>query len=188
MKTRTKKCKNCGNLFTPYTSLQKYCTESECIRVFVEETKAKEWKKKKAKKKEELMTVQDWIKIAQQTFNKYIRLRDKDKGCISCGKQLTSKFDAGHFYNANNHWAVRFDERNVHGQCVNCNQHKHGNLLEYRVRLMFRLGDGVEGLNQMYLLEMEAKKTRKYSIDELKNIVILYKQKIKDYEKKAEKP
>jgi hypothetical protein len=183
MKTRTKKCKNCGNLFTPYTSLQKFCTEPDCIRVLVEETKSKEWKKKKAKKKEELMTLSDWIKIAQQTFNKYIRLRDKDKGCISCGKPLTSKFDAGHFYNANNHWNVRFFESNVHGQCVTCNQHKHGNLIEYRKCLIERIGE-----DEFFWLEFYAKKTRKYSIDELKEIVILYKQKIKDYEKKAERP
>ena len=177
---RTKKCKHCKEEFLPYTSLQKYCTKEECVRVFVAEAKEKEWKKTKAKKKEELMTVQDWIKIAQQVFNKYIRERDKGKGCISCGKPLIGKFDAGHFYNANNHWAVRFDERNVHGQCVNCNQHKHGNLLEYRARLMFRLGDGMEGISHMYNLEMDAKKTRKYSIDELKNIVTLYKQKLKE--------
>ena len=179
MKTRTKKCKNCGNLFTPYTSLQKFCTESDCIRVLVEETKAKEWKKKKAKKKEELMTVQDWIKIAQQTFNKYIRLRDKDKGCISCGKPLTSKFDAGHYWSAGGHWSVRFDERNVHGQCVHCNQHKHGNITEYAERLPIRIG-----MIRFMELGVDARKTQKYSIDELKEIVSIYKAKIKDLEKK----
>ena len=178
-----KRCKNCKQPFTPIRStLEKYCQKDECIRVFVAEAKEKAWKKKKAIKKEELMTVQDYVKIAQQVFNKYIRLRDKDKGCISCGKQLVGKFDAGHFYNANNHWSVRFDERNVHGQCVNCNQHKHGNLLEYRVRLMSRLGYGMEGISHMYNLEMDARKTRKYTIEELKEIISTYKQKIKNLE------
>jgi len=182
MKTRTKKCKNCKQPFTPYTSLQKFCTESDCIRVLVEETKAKEWKKKKSKTKEELMTVQDWIKIAQQTFNKYIRLRDGGNDCISCQKQPLKR-NAGHFYNANNHWNLRFNEDNVHLQCEHCNTFLSGNLLEYRGHLITKIG-----VERFGALESEAKKIRKYSIDELKNIVILYKQKIKDYEKKAERP
>jgi hypothetical protein len=183
MKTRTKKCKNCGNQFTPYTSLQKFCTESDCIRVLVEETKAKEWKKKKAQKKEELMSLQDHIKIAQQVFNKYINLRDKGKPCISCGKTITGRVNASHYFNANNHWAVRFDEDNVHSSCITCNQYLSGNLIEYGQRLVVKIGQ-----ERYERLCAEAKKTRKYSIDELKEIVILYKQKIKDYEKKAERP
>jgi hypothetical protein len=79
MKTRTKNCKNCKEEFTPYTTLQKYCTKSECIGVFVAETKAKKWAKDKREKKAELMTVTDWVKIAQTAFNAFIRERDKDK-------------------------------------------------------------------------------------------------------------
>lgn len=174
-----KKCKNCREPFTPIRStLERYCQKDECLRVFVTETKEKEWKKRKAKKKEELMTVQDYVKIAQQVFNKYIRLRDKEKGCISCGKPLTGKFDAGHYYNANNHWSVRFNEDNVHGQCVQCNQYKHGNLIEYTLRLPERIGqemfdDLIRRKNQ----------TRRYSVFELKVIILYYKQKIEKIEK-----
>lgn len=174
-----KKCKNCKEPFTPIrSSLEKFCQKDECLRVFVSEAKEKEWKKRKAKKKEELMTVQDYVKIAQQVFNKYIRLRDKDKGCISCGKPLKGKFDAGHFYNANNHWNLRFNELNVWGQCVECNQHKHGNLLMYHDRLFLLIGS-----DSMQYLNAEARKTRKYSIEELKEIIATYKQKIKEFEK-----
>lgn len=177
MKTRTKKCRNCSEQFTPYNSLQKYCTKEECVRVWVATEKEKAWKKTKAKKKEELMTLSDYVKIAQQVFNKYIRLRDKDKGCISCGKPLTGKFDAGHFFNANNHWSVRFDEDNVHGQCVECNRWKHGNLLNYKDGLIERIGHERINALSVYLRE-----TRKYSIDELKEIIATYKKKIKDLE------
>lgn len=171
---KTRKCKNCKDQFTPYNSLQKYCNKSECIRVFVAEAKSKEWKKKKAKIKKELLTIQDYVKLAQQVFNKYIRERDKGGKCISCNTLLVGKFDAGHFYNANNHWSVRFDEDNVNGQCVHCNQHKHGNLLEYRTNLIELIGEA-----KFNALESEAKKTRKYSIDELKEIISLYKSKLK---------
>lgn len=44
-----RKCKNCKDPFTPIRStLEKYCSKSECIRVFVEEAKAKDWAKRKA--------------------------------------------------------------------------------------------------------------------------------------------
>lgn len=174
-----KKCNSCREPFTPIRStLEKFCQKDECLRVFVAEAKEKEWKKRKAKKKEELMTLSDYVKIAQQVFNKYIRLRDKDKGCISCGKQLDKKHDAGHYFNANNHWAVRFHPDNVHGQCVECNQWKHGNLIEYRKGLLNRIGhDGLAWL------ESFATETRKYTIEELKEIIAIYKQKIKEFEK-----
>lgn len=176
MKTRTKKCKNCKQPFTPIRStLEKYCKESECVKVWVKTEKQKQWKKTKAEKKAELMTVQDYVKIAQQVFNKYIRLRDKDKGCISCGKPLIGKYDAGHFYNANNHYAVRFHPDNVHGQCVKCNQHDHGALIKYREGLIKRIGyDGFGWL------ESFANETRKFTIEELKEIISTYKEKIKN--------
>jgi hypothetical protein len=172
---KQKKCKNCKQPFTPIRStLEKYCKESECVRVWVAIEKEKAWKKTKAVKKAELMTVQDYIKIAQVTFNKYIRVRDKDYTCISCGKELGTKFDAGHYLNANNHWNVRFNELNVNGQCVYCNQHLHGNLIEYRKRLVDLIG-----LENVEWLEEVAKKTRKFTIEELKEIIETYKQKIK---------
>lgn len=175
---KQKKCKNCKQPFTPIRlTLEKYCKESECVRVWVAEEKDKQWKKTKSEKKAQLLTVQDWIKITQTTFNKYIRLNDLSLGnpCMSCRKPLVGKFDAGHFYNANNHWNLRFDERNVHSQCVACNQHKHGNLLEYRKQLEFYYGE-------RFLIELEkdARITRKFTVAELMEINELYKAKIKN--------
>ena len=174
---KEKKCKNCKELFKPYTSLQKYCTKEICLKVFIEQEKAKKWAKTKSKMKAELMTLQDWIKIAQTNFNTYIRERDKqlNNPCISCRKPLVAKYDAGHFFNANNHWNVRFDERNVHSQCVHCNRNLHGNLLEYRKQLEFYYG-----ITWLIELEKDAKKTRKFTIEEVKEINETYKRKIKE--------
>lgn len=169
------KCKNCKCQFEPVRFNQKYCLDAKCIEVWVSVEREKSWKKKKAKIKKELLTLSDYVKLAQQVFNKYIRERDKGGKCISCNTLLVGKFDAGHFYNANNHWSVRFDEDNVNGQCVHCNQHKHGNLLEYRANLIELIGEA-----KFNALELEAKKTRKYSIDELKEIISLYKSKLKE--------
>jgi len=170
-----KRCKSCREHFTPFNSLQKYCLKDECVKVFVAELKEKEWKKRKAKAKAELTTVQDYLKIAQQVFNTFIRKRDHGKPCISCGKKLVGKFDASHYYNANNHWNVRFDEMNVHGACVECNQWKHGNLIEYGIRL-----EKLIGPDEFSILREDAYKLRKFSIDELKGIIAEYKRKLKE--------
>jgi hypothetical protein len=172
------KCKNCKQPFEPIRFLQKYCLNEECVKVWVEYEKTKQWKKTKAKMKNDLLTIQDYIKLAQQTFNKYIRLRDKGNVCISCQK-MPKKENAGHFWNANNHWSVRFDERNVHLQCEHCNTYLSGNLINYRYYLISKIGK-----DEYEKLESEANKTRKFTIEQLKEIINTYKQKIKQYEGK----
>ena len=173
---KPRKCKYCRQPFEPSVFLQKNCFDPNCVTEWINDVKQKNWQKKKAKLKADLMTVQDYIKIAQQVFNKYIRLRDAGNLCISCQKKPL-KENAGHFYNANNHWNVRFDERNVHLQCEHCNTYLSGNLIEYRKQLINKIG-----IEQLTLLELEANKTRKFTIDELKQIINTYKKKIKNFD------
>jgi hypothetical protein len=90
---------------------------------------------------------------------------------------MPKKENAGHFWNANNHWSVRFDERNVHLQCEHCNTYLSGNLINYRYYLISKIGK-----DEYEKLESEANKTRKFTIEELKEIINTYKQKIKQYE------
>ena len=48
--------------------------------------------------RKDLKTHKDYIQILQKLFfNTFIRLRDKHQPCISCGKPLEGKYDAGHF-------------------------------------------------------------------------------------------
>lgn len=172
------KCKNCKQPFEPVRFNQKYCFEPECMQVWIKEAKVKNWKKTKQKMKNDLETIQDLIKAAQLVFNKYIRLRDNNELCISC-KRIPAKVNAGHFYNANNHWNVRFDELNVHVQCEHCNTYLSGNLIEYRKNLLTKIG-----LQKFDELEERSKETRKFTKDELKEIIKTYKAKIKELEKK----
>lgn len=174
--TRTKKCKYCRGIFQPITTLQKNCFEPDCVTAWIQETKDKAWQKKKAKLKLDLMTIQDYIKLAQQVFNKFIRLRDAGENCISCNKKPL-KENAGHFYNANNHWNVRFNEDNVHLQCEYCNTYLHGSLIQYREGLINKIG-----FYKFSILKHEASKTRKYTIEELKEIIKIYKTKCKELE------
>ena len=170
------KCKNCKEKFEPVRFNQKYCFNKMCVDAWVQEAKVKNWKKTKKKMQEDLETIQDLVKTTQIIFNKYIRLRDKDELCISC-KQIPKKSNAGHYYNANNHWNVRFDENNVHLQCEHCNTFLSGNLINYRENLLKKIGE-----EEFNVLEAEANKTRKFTKEELKEIINTYKKKIKQYE------
>ena len=170
------RCKNCKEKFEPIKFLQKYCLKDECIRVFVADVKEKTWQKTKAKAKLDLMTLSDYLKLTQQIFNKYIRLRDKNELCISCQKP-PKKQNAGHYFSSGGHSNVRFDENNVHLQCEHCNTFLSGNLLNYQIEIEKRIG-----AEKLIELQVKAHLVKKWSIDELKELMQKYKQKIKQLE------
>lgn len=117
-----------------------------------------------------------YIKISRQViFNTYIRLRDKGKSCISCNKRLTENYDAGHFYTVKNYSFLRFNEDNVHGQCGQCNQHLHGNLVEYSRKLKLRIGE-----KKFIELEESRHKELLLTKEEIQKLIARYKLKIKE--------
>ena len=140
----------------------------------LKEAALKRSRKKTNQKKKELETVQSLMKKAQKAFNSYIRQRDKGKPCISCDTPLKGKFDAGHYVSSGSSKALTFNEDNVHGQCVHCNQHKHGNLIGYREGLIKRIG-----MKKVKNLEKRRHEIAKYIREELKQIEREYKQKLK---------
>lgn len=170
---KAKKCKHCQEKFHPYTTFQKYCTKDECLSVFWKETKLKEEKKRQKQRKDELMTLQDYLKLAQQVFNKYIRERDKHEVCISCLKK-PKKANCGHYYSQGGHSNVRFDEFNCSVQCESCNSFLSGNLIEYGINLEKKIGK-----DEFIMLRERAYDTKKWTIEELKNLIKTYKDKIK---------
>jgi hypothetical protein len=135
--------------------------------------KLKEWNKKKKKLVEDLKTANDYLKIAQQVFNKFIRQRDTGLNCISCNKP-PKKENAGHYYSQGGHSAVRFNEDNVHLQCEACNTYLSGNLLNYQIGIKERIGS-----QRLMNLQAIAHETKKWSKDELRDLIQVYKQKLK---------
>jgi hypothetical protein len=107
-------------------------------------------------------------KKAQDTFNKWIRTIDKDLGCISC----SSKIDhAGHYFSAGHFTSLRFNEINVNGQCLRCNNYLHGNLIHYRQGLIQRFGE-----DKVLLLESASRNAiKKWTRLELEIICSEYK-------------
>ena len=168
------RCKHCKNKFIPIRFNMKYCIETECLRAFSEEIKQKTWKETKTRMKTELKTTQDWLKEAQTIFNKYIRERDNGQLCISCNT-IPKKKNAGHYFSSGGHSNVRFDEDNVHLQCEHCNTFLSGNLLNYQIGIEKRIG-----AERLIELQGKAHKEKKWSVEELKEIIKKYQKNIAD--------
>ena len=167
------RCKNCREKFEPIRFNHKFCLKDECIKAFVEEVKTNQWKTTKKRMKEDLKTLQDWLKETQTIFNKYIRLRDMGLVCISC-QQPPKKKNAGHYFSSGGHSNVRFDEDNVHLQCEHCNTFLSGNLLNYQIGIEKRIG-----AQKLIELQARAHLTKKWTIEELKEIIKIYKTKVR---------
>jgi len=170
------RCRNCKDKFEPVKFNAKYCLKDECIKAFVEEVKTRQWKETKTRMKQDLKTLQDWLKETQTIFNKYVRLRDTGLPCISCNLPPKKK-NAGHYYSSGGHSNIRFDEDNVHLQCEACNTFLSGNLLNYQIGIQKKIG-----AQKLLELQERAHVTKKWTIDELKEIIKEYKVKIKEIE------
>jgi len=106
---------------------------------------------------------------AQKIFNAYIRERDKDLGCISCGGEVNQ---AGHYFSQGHHSILRFDEMNVNGQCVRCNMFLSGNLIKYRMGLIERYRE--DAVQDLELIGLQ-NKSKKWTRAELEDIINTYK-------------
>ena len=186
-KPLNRKCKVCKSKFKTFDFNRWWCCP-DCGVKYAQEQLKKQREKDIAKRnreeklkikatKERLKSRAKWLSEAQKVFNKFIRLRDKDEPCISCGRYHQGKYDAGHYRSVGACPELRFCELNVHKQCVPCNQHKSGNVIEYRINLIKRIGT-----EKVAWLERQDHDPRKYTIEECKEIIKTYKAKIKGIE------
>lgn len=168
-----KSCKKCGESFTPFSTLDKHCYLCKKTEQALKNL-AKIKKDKVKKQKEDLLTTSDYLKLAQQVFNKWIRLRDQDQPCISCGKEINGVRHASHYLSSGGHSAVRFHPDNVWVSCYKCNVMLSGNGIEYRMRLIKKIG-----LERVEWLEKNGHEVKRWTKDELKELITKYKNLIK---------
>lgn len=184
---RSKKCKNpaCGISFPPRRLGQAVCSPACGLAI----APANRDKARKAidqherreiqVRKEKLKSRGDYLREAQQAFNAWVRMRDADQTCISCGRHHQGKYDAGHYRTTAACPELRFDPLNVHKQCSPCNTQLSGNIVEYRLELIRRIGqervDWIEGPHE----------AKRYTIDDLKAIKSEYRAKIKQLKEAA---
>ena len=170
------KCKHCKQPYTKTRNgIETWCSV-DCGYALARAKQAKTFKAEtKVMKKAIADTDRSlWIKKAQTAFNAYIRARDAGLPCISCGcPDGQGKRNACHYRPAGVNTALRFNEDNVFGGCERCNTYQSGNLVNYRIGLIKRIGiEKVEWLESNHEI-------KKWSVSELKAIEAQYKAKLK---------
>lgn len=178
---RPKKCKNpaCGVKFVAQRLGQAVCSYPCGLAIkSVNQTKARKaiaevGRKELQAAKERVKPKGQYMREAQSAFNAWIRARDAALPCISCGRHHEGKYDAGHYRTVGSNPTLRFQPLNCHKQCVPCNQHKSGDIVNYRMSLVLRIGqaqvDWLEGPHE----------PQRYTIDDLKQIKAEYRAKLK---------
>lgn len=169
---KPKNCKNCGAEFNPFKSTERVCSLQCALagaKVVVRgQNKAavdKVMKELKVKFKTKHKNLSEYEAEAKKEFQRWIRERDANLPCISCGSSTSNPFwDGGHFKKAELFSGVIFNEDNCHKQCRKCNYFLNGNELAYRDGLIKKIG-----VERVEALETFANETRmyKYTREEL---------------------
>ena len=184
-------CKICKEKFVKTRPIQPCCNKYECMVQYAKKVAEKAIEKRN-KDKEQLDVLfkekSDQKKLnyllvnVRNVCHEYIRERDKYLPCISCNNQWNNEFQAGHFYKAELYSNLKFDEKNITGQCRQCNLRKDGNVSGYRAGIIQRYGE--EHLKYLDNLAKEFKKSSyKWDREELESLRKYYKEKIKDLQK-----
>ncbi|NIF28359.1 ninG protein [Pantoea sp. Tr-811] len=191
---KPKKCKapGCDQRFKPAMSTQTVCSIA-CALAMSKDSKVqkvaaraitKQARQELQERREKLKSKGDHLREAQASFNAYIRERDRLAGyrCISSGRQLDwngNAVDAGHYRSTGAAPHLRFDENNCHAQSKHDNRYLSGNVADYRIGLIKRIGlDAVEALER-------DQSVRRYTIEDLQAIKALYRQKLKELRRAA---
>lgn len=180
---KPKRCRHCGNSFQPISSMSKACSVP-CAIALTERDKAKKLAKAKRDDRrstkqaiDRLKTRSEHLGELQAVFNQWVRLRDFDQPCISCGRFHTGQWHAGHYQGVGREPAIRFEPDNCHRQCKPCNADLSGNLIKYRARLIDKIG-----LERVLWLE-GPHEPLKITVAEIKELKAHYRAKVREMKK-----
>ena len=177
--TKPKKCAHCREIYTPRPGAQpfeRWCS-LDCGIALSRAAQAAARAKKHREAKVAIKPRSKWLQEAQAACNAYIRERDANQPCISCGRHHQGQYHGGHYRSVGAMPSLRFNTFNVHRQCQPCNSHLSGNLVEYRLNLIRKIGqervDWLEGPHE----------TRKFDIVYLRRIKSVFTRRAKQLAK-----
>jgi len=183
--SRPKKCRvaECRATFVPAQPFQTWCSP-DCAVVIIRQRQEKQRKSFAQRerrdikvRKDKLKNRSDHAKDTQQAFNEWIRLRDAALPCVSCGRHHDGQYHAGHYRTVAASPELRFEPINVHKQCAPCNNHKSGDIVNYRIELVKRIGaEAVEWLEGPH-------EPKKYTVEQLKAMTAEYRAKTRELKK-----
>jgi hypothetical protein len=185
---RAKKCRvaECGAPFVPQRLGQRVCSPA-CAILDAPTNQANQEKARKSLaqverreikvRKEKIKSRSQHLKDAQTAFNAWIRERDIGLPCVSCRRHHNGQWHAGHYRTVGGNPELRFEPLNVWRQCAPCNNHKSGDIVNYRIELVRRIGaEAVEWLEGPH-------ETKKYTIEQLKAMTAEYRAKTRELKK-----
>lgn len=109
-----------------------------------------------------------------KVFSEYIRRRDRGI-CCTCGVQKEWKLQQAGHYISRSHLSTRYNEINVHCQCISCNVFKSGNMPSYTLFLQRKFGGQI--IEELYKKSLEITKDFPYV-----SLIALYEDKLsQDY-------
>ncbi|EAA8526628.1 hypothetical protein EHT53_03795 [Salmonella enterica] len=158
-------------------------------RISEQKAEEKAGRKRRKAKRESLKSKSQWDKEAQSAFNRYIRIRDEGKPCVSCGNPLMGKsnyltgsaIDASHYRSRGAASHLKFNVFNVHSACTRCNRQLSGNAVEYRIRLVNRIG-----LERVERLEAD-NAPRRFDVTYLKRVKAIFSRRASALMKRRQK-
>ena len=183
--SRMKACRVCRQPFEPRLPMQVVCG-IDCARSLAISVRGKAEKQASTKqrksdreRKEKLKSRSELAREAQQAFNQWVRLRDADKPCISCGRHHEGQYHAGHYLSVGARPELRYEPFNVWKQCSPCNTHLSGNAVLFRQALVREIGlERVEWLEGPH-------PAKKYTAEELKAIRDEYRAKARELKRET---
>lgn len=150
MANKKKSCRYCKEYVDVDSGIQVragfFCSDDHMIKFAIAKTEKQRKTEQNRVKFQRKRTFVDndrskQLAFAQKAFNEFIRLRDKDQPCISCGTKADVQYCAGHFRTRGGAPQLRFNQFNVHKQCnKHCNLELSGNIGEYRLNLIKKIG------------------------------------------------
>lgn len=199
MANRKRKCKRCGEYRDAESGVQLpagfFCSKEHAIEhgleasrkrterlrakaVRAHEQEAKNAAKRDRERRMEVKPLSYWMKRAQNVVNRYVRVRDANLPCISCGRppEWGGQWHASHFRSVGAASNLRFNLKNIHKSCSICNSHLSGNIMHYRPALIEKIG-----YSEVERLESD-NSIKKYSVEYLKKIERVFKKKIASIE------
>ncbi|UFM70422.1 recombination protein NinG [Leclercia adecarboxylata] len=167
-------CKICKTKFTATFDNVWWCCPEHGAQYGLQELEKKREKQRAAKEKADraswrkrkaaVKPLRHWEDVTQRVVNDYIRERDYDLPCISCGTFDTVQWEAGHYRSRGKASHLRYTEDNINKQCHHCNVQLSGNQQQYRIRLIRKIGpERVEALENNNT-------PHRYTIEELEAI------------------
>jgi len=152
---KLKKCKICKTEFTPQKHAICKTKCENCVKLEQKEKIFKQLKKQIEKplklcKPLKIKRDKEWFALS-----KFIRKRDAGLPCISCRKFMQEyEIQAGHYIARGKSVKLKYEPRNIHAQCWNCNNNHQ---IQQQVQEGFRKGLILrKGLEEVEWLENNA--------------------------------